>query len=109
MFDSNFKESQKHLEYSFKHCLNSSKKNKKLILQYLICVKLILGKYPTLNLLKKYEMNSFKNLIISFKSGNLNKFEIEMKKYQNLFVKQGTFLILQKSKIMVYRNFFKKV
>jgi hypothetical protein len=37
MFDSNFKDAQKHLEYAFNHCDKNSKKNKKLILQY--CMK----------------------------------------------------------------------
>jgi hypothetical protein len=48
---------------------------------------MILGKYPSQKLLKKYEMNSFMNLIDSFKSGNLKSFSHFSK--HRLFIGNG--------------------
>jgi hypothetical protein len=44
VFDDDFGRAEVHLNYAFAHCSKNHPKNKKLVLRYLVPVKLILGK-----------------------------------------------------------------
>uniref|UniRef100_S4R5C9 PCI domain containing 2 n=1 Tax=Petromyzon marinus TaxID=7757 RepID=S4R5C9_PETMA len=59
MFDSDFKQAEEYLSFAFSHCHRSSQKNKRMILIYLLPVKMLLGHMPTLRLLKKYDLMQF--------------------------------------------------
>ena len=48
-------------------------------------------------------------LVQAVKVGDLRTFNSELKRHQRALVKKGTFLLLEQSKILVYRNLFKKV
>ncbi|XP_041128454.1 PCI domain-containing protein 2-like isoform X2 [Polyodon spathula] len=43
MFDSDFKQAEEYLSFSFQHCHRSSRKNKRMILIYLLPVKMLLA------------------------------------------------------------------
>jgi hypothetical protein len=47
--------------------------NKKLVLRYLVPVKLILGKCPTRRLLDKYGLEEYKNVVEAVKRGNVRQ------------------------------------
>merc|ERR1711942_538308 len=53
MFDSEYRLAEESLSFAFLRCHKASKRNKKLILIYLIPVKLLLGQMPKGSLLKK--------------------------------------------------------
>lgn len=108
-FTSNYKEASYSLMNAFKETPSSHIHNKKLILRNLICVNLMLGKYPPKSLLIKYGMDGYINLIRSCAVGDLKTFSKELEKNQIYWIKNGTYLILERSKIIAYRNFFKKV
>jgi hypothetical protein len=109
MFDYNFKEAEEYLRYAFEHCDMRRKRNKRLILMYLIPVKMLLGQMPIPSLLVKYDLLEFKGIMQSVKEGNLHQLNQELEKHEKIFIKWGIFLILEKLKIITYRNLFKKV
>jgi hypothetical protein len=109
MFDYNFKEAEEYLRYAFEKCDQRMKKNKKLILIYLIPVKMLLGQMPKETLLQKYDLLEFKGVMRAVKEGNLHKLNQELERLEKTFIKWGIFLILEKLKIITYRNLFKKV
>ncbi|XP_009890454.1 PREDICTED: PCI domain-containing protein 2 [Charadrius vociferus] len=90
MFDSDFKQAEEYLSFAFEHCHRSSQKNKRMILIYLLPVKMLLGHMPTVQLLKKYDLMQFAEVTKAVS-------------------RCGIFLILEKLKIITYRNLFKKV
>ncbi|MEE6470632.1 hypothetical protein FKM82_009016 [Ascaphus truei] len=59
MFDSDFKKAEEYLSFAFENCHRSSQKNKRMILIYLLPVKMLLGHMPTIQLLKKYDLMQF--------------------------------------------------
>ncbi|XP_036105528.1 PCI domain-containing protein 2 isoform X6 [Molossus molossus] len=59
MFDSDFKQAEEYLSFAFEHCHRLSQKNKRMILIYLLPVKMLLGHMPTIELLKKYHLMQF--------------------------------------------------
>ncbi|KAK3749944.1 hypothetical protein QZH41_013850, partial [Actinostola sp. cb2023] len=98
-----------YLTFAFEHCHQSSPKNKRAVLIYLIPVKMLLGFMPSLGVLQKYKLAQFIDIVKSVRTGNLLLFNETLEKQQTFFIQCGIYLILEKLKIITYRNLFKKV
>ncbi|XP_070539019.1 PCI domain-containing protein 2-like [Ptychodera flava] len=109
MFDSDFKGAEEYLSFAFNHCHRSSRKNKRMILIYLLPVKMLLGQMPVASLLQKYDLLQFADVANAVKKGNLLLFNESLDKHEAFFIKCGVYLILEKLKIITYRSLFKKV
>lgn len=109
MFDSDFKTAEECLSFSFRHCHRSSQKNKRMILIYLLPVKMLLGHMPTLQLLRKYDLMQFADVTKAVSEGNLLLLNEALTRHETFFIRCGIFLILEKLKIITYRNLFKRV
>ncbi|XP_077153077.1 PCI domain-containing protein 2 isoform X2 [Ranitomeya variabilis] len=109
MFDSEFKKAEEYLSFAFRHCLRSCQKNKRMILIYLLPVKMLLGHMPTIQLLKKYDLMQFADVTKAVRDGNLLLLTEALTKHETFFIRCGIFLILEKLKIITHRNLFKKV
>ncbi|KAK3511018.1 hypothetical protein QTP70_029036 [Hemibagrus guttatus] len=109
MFDSDFKLAEEYLSFSFQHSHRSCQRNKRLILIYLLPVKMLLGHMPTNQLLKKYDLLQFADVTKAVSEGNLLLLNEALAKHETFFIRCGIFLILEKLKIITYRNLFKKV
>ncbi|XP_031568913.1 PCI domain-containing protein 2-like [Actinia tenebrosa] len=109
MFDGDYKGADEYLTYAFEHCHKRSPKNKRAALIYLIPVKMLLGYMPTLAVLNKYKLPQFTDVVKAVKTGNLLLLNQTLEKQQAFFIQCGIYLILEKLKIITYRNLFKKV
>lgn len=109
MFDSNFIEATKLLTFSFNNCHPHSLKNKRLILIFLIPVNMLIGKFPKEQVLRKYNLMDFASLVRSVKLGDLKGFDEALATNADFFWTFGIYLILEKMRIILYRNIFKKV
>lgn len=109
MFDNDFKSAENYLTYAFEHCHRRCTANKRAILIYLIPVKMLLGHMPTQAILRKYDLLEFSQVVQAVKDGNLLLLNEALEKNEKFFIKCGIFLILEKLKIITYRNLFKKV
>ncbi|KAJ8410512.1 hypothetical protein AAFF_G00194160 [Aldrovandia affinis] len=109
MFDSDFKPAEEYLSFAFHHCHRSCQRNKRLVLIYLLPVKMLLGHMPTPQLLRKYDLLQFADVTKAVSEGNLLLLNEALAKHETFFIRCGIFLILEKLKIITYRNLFKKV
>ncbi|XP_078513805.1 PCI domain-containing protein 2 [Lissotriton helveticus] len=109
MFDSDFTQAEEYLTFAFEHCHRSCQKNKRMILIYLLPVKMLLGHMPTIQLLKKYDLMQFSEVTKAVSEGNVLLLNDALTKHETFFIRCGIFLILEKLKIITYRNLFKKV
>lgn len=109
MFDSDYKAADRYLSYAFENCHRLSHKNKRLILIYLVPVKMLLGYIPNQRVLEKYNVQEFSELVQAVCQGNLRQFDWIMEKHETFFIDSGIYLIVDKLKIIAYRNLFKKV
>lgn len=109
MFDSDYKAADEYLTYAFENCHKMSQKNKRLILIYLVPVKMLLGYIPSKQVLEKYDVIQFWDLVQAVCQGNLKLFDELMEKHEEFFIKCGIYLIVDKLKIIAYRNLFRKV
>lgn len=109
MFDSDYRSADEYLSYAFQNCHRRSSKNKRLILTYLVPVKMLLGFMPVKHLLQKYDLMQFWDLVSAVKNGDLRGIDTVMEEHEGFFIKAGIYLIVEKLKITAYRNLFKKV
>mmetsp|Transcript_17904 Transcript_17904/g.41045 ORF Transcript_17904/g.41045 Transcript_17904/m.41045 type:complete len:332 (+) Transcript_17904:428-1423(+) len=109
MFEDQHVSAETNLEYALQHCHKGAKENKKRILKYLVPVKMYQGRLPSTHLLDKYGLEEFKPLVEGMRKGDLRTFQDGLVRYQDRFIRQGTYLLLEKCKTVVYRNLFKRV
>lgn len=109
MFDSDYKSADEYLTFAFENCHKFSKKNKRLILIYLVPVKILLGYIPSKLILEKYDLLQFWELVQVVCQGNLLLLDQVIEKYEVFFIRSGIYLIVEKLKIIAYRNLFRKV
>jgi hypothetical protein len=109
MFDSDFKAAEEYLSFAFQRCHARAKKNKRLILIYLLPVKMLLGHMPKRELLEKYDLLQFVEVARAVSSGNLSLLNEALERNEAFFIRCGIYLILEKLKVITYRNLIKKV
>ncbi|CRK98791.1 CLUMA_CG012121, isoform A [Clunio marinus] len=109
MYDSDYKTSDEYLTFAFSHCPSKFVKNKRLILIYLVPVKMLLGYMPRKETMEKFKVPQFHELACALKQGNVRAFDDVMQKYESFFIETGIYIIVEKLKIIAYRNLFKKV
>ncbi|KAG7349861.1 PCI domain containing protein [Nitzschia inconspicua] len=109
MFEDQHDKAEVCLDYALQHCHKDAVHNKKCILKYLVPVKLYRGRLPSMRLLDKYGLEEFKPLVDGIEKGDLRTFQDGLVKYQDGFIRQGTYLMLEKCKTVCYRNLFKRV
>ena len=109
LLNSQFGIAQDHLLFSFERCPAASYKNKRLILRYLVPVRLVLGVFASKELLTKYDLPQFVPLCHAVHRGDLRLFERQLDDYQHLFIRHGSYLLVERAKTIAYRNFFRRV
>lgn len=109
MFDSDYHAADEFLTFAFQNCHRRSFKNKKQILTYLVPVKMLLGFMPTKTVLYKYDLSVFWDLACAVKNGNLRGIDQVMEEQESFFIQAGIYLIVEKLKILAYRNLFRRV
>jgi len=109
MFESDYKQAEEYMSFAFQRCHKASKQNKRMILIYLLPVKMLLGHMPKASLLKKYDLLQFDDVAKAVCSGNVRLLNSSLEKNESFFIKCGIYLILEKLKVITYRNLFKKV
>ena len=109
LFEDQYEEAEANLEYALRHCHKDAIKNKRCILHYLVPVKLFRGRLPSIELLQTCNLPEFIPIAESLRTGDCRKFNDALIKYQNRFIRQGTYLLLEKCKMLCYRSLFKRI
>ncbi|GAB9474609.1 Pci domain-containing protein 2 [Globisporangium polare] len=109
MFEDQYHKAEKCLDYAWKHCHQNKTRNKRMILQFLVPVKLLLGVMPSPQLIDAYALHEYTGLTDAIRCGNLRLFNEYLDKYQEQFIQQGVYLLIEKLRLVVMRNLIKKV
>jgi len=109
MFEDMYDLAEQNLTYALKHCHKNAVGNKKRILNYLIPVKLLTGRLPSVKLLEKYNLVEYIPFVISIRRGDLKTFHATLQQNQDEFIRRGTYLLLEKCKTVCHRNLFKRI
>jgi len=109
MFEDLYELAEENLNYALEHCHKDAVRNKRKILNYLIPVKLMRGRLPSVELLVKYNLVEYIPLVDAIRKGDLKTFHITLQDNQDQFIRRGTYLLLEKCKSVCYRNLFKRI
>lgn len=104
-----YKEAEESLEYCFKHCHKDHVANKRRILQLLIPLRLLSGRFPSPRLLKKYPLPQLSGVITAVGQGSIKQFREHMTNHEQAYIDSGIYLMLEKLEPTTYRNLCQRV
>eukprot|EP01068_Selenidium_serpulae_P009873 Selendium_serpulae@DN5341_c0_g1_i1.p1 len=94
------------LAWAFQYC-SSRSRLKKSILECLVVVRLQVGKIPSNELMMKYNLVRYAEIVRSVIKGDVRRFENALAKYWREFTEDGTSFALERMKFLVYRTALK--
>ncbi|KAI7890663.1 uncharacterized protein EV154DRAFT_510577 [Mucor mucedo] len=99
------------LDLAFKECTNKHRKNKELILQTLLPVKLMRGILPTHALFDKFTKTRqvYSDLATAIRIGDVKAFNVALTSSEPLLIRQGTYFAIEKAESIAIRQLFRKV
>uniref|UniRef100_A0A7S0JEN6 PCI domain-containing protein n=1 Tax=Calcidiscus leptoporus TaxID=127549 RepID=A0A7S0JEN6_9EUKA len=109
LLNSQLSRANEELSFAFDKCPASHPKNKRLILRSLVPVRMALGKFPSPRLLQKYRLSFYVPVCRAVHLGDVKTFEDELAKLQQDLIRHGSYLLVERSKLIAYRNFFRRV
>ena len=109
LFENQFKRAERELDTAFKECYQKSFKNQRNILKFLLPVKILCGKFPSVELIQKYRLYEYVNLAKSIFEGNIALFKEQTRKFRKLWIKRSLFVIMETLELVLVRNLFKRV
>lgn len=112
MLRDEFVQANARLTFALKHCRNDrqSESQRRNILRVLIPVRLNLGIVPTLNLLKKYDwVEKYSGIVEGVKTGNFPVFRACLERNQEIFMKEMTYMSLDRLQLLVMRSFIRRL
>ncbi|KAK3282451.1 hypothetical protein CYMTET_9813 [Cymbomonas tetramitiformis] len=109
LFNEEFQRAEQELSYALQHCHKASVANKRLILQYLVPVKLLLGSLPRAGLLEQHQLPEYVPVVQAMRTGNVRLLDEALETHQEAFFRTGTYLVLERLRPSVHRTLFKKI
>ncbi|KAI8337787.1 hypothetical protein BD560DRAFT_413111 [Blakeslea trispora] len=109
--EEDYSKAETELDLAFQECTNKSLKNKELILQTLLPVKLMRGILPTQNLFNKFPKigQLYRDLAQSIQKGHVKAFNTALAQSEPLLIRQGTYFAMEKAESIAIRQLFRKV
>ncbi|KAK4487260.1 hypothetical protein RD792_006136 [Penstemon davidsonii] len=109
VYNENFPAADHKLSYALTHCTERKEANIRMILKYLIPVKLSIGILPKTSLLEKYNLNEYSDVILALKRGDLRLLRHALHEHEDRFLRSGVYLVLEKLELQVYQRLVKKI
>lgn len=109
VFNENFPAADQKLSYALINCNPRSEANIRMILKYLIPVKLSIGILPKDWLLEKYNLVEYSNIVQALRRGDLRLLRHALEEHEDQFLRSGVYLVLEKLELQVYQRLFKKI
>ncbi|XP_042489820.1 enhanced ethylene response protein 5 [Macadamia integrifolia] len=109
VFNENFIAADQKLTYALMHCNPRREENIRMILKYLIPVKLSIGILPKSWLLDKYNLIEYNDVVQALKRGDLRLLRHALQEHEDRFLRSGVYLVLEKLELQVYQRLVKKI
>ncbi|KAL2251102.1 enhanced ethylene response protein 5 isoform X1 [Sesamum indicum] len=109
VYNENFPAADHKLSYALTHCNAQKEANIRMILKYLIPVKLSIGILPRQLLLDKFDLNEYSDVVLALKRGDLRLLRHALQEHEDRFLRAGVYLVLEKLELQVYQRLVKKI
>jgi len=91
------------LGWALAHCPPRAA-NRRRILSYLVPCRLRLGRFPARETLKAHKLDNLAGIVRAVADGDVQRFNCEFEEQEVELIKLGTYLVVEKLKLLVYRN-----
>ncbi|KAL8464060.1 hypothetical protein ACS0TY_033833 [Phlomoides rotata] len=109
VYNEDFPAADHKLSYALTHCNTKEDANIRMILKYLIPVKLSIGILPRTLLLEKFNLIEYSDVVIALKRGDLRLLRHALQEHEDRFLRSGVYLVLEKLELQVYQRLVKKI
>eukprot|EP00928_Gymnodinium_smaydae_P014822 TRINITY_DN15442_c0_g2_i1.p1 TRINITY_DN15442_c0_g2~~TRINITY_DN15442_c0_g2_i1.p1 ORF type:complete len:396 (-),score=58.75 TRINITY_DN15442_c0_g2_i1:63-1250(-) len=114
VIEGNVVQADEKLSWALDRCPASAVRNRQRILNYLIPVKLRLGRYPSRTLLTESDLQvpSIRGLMTIARAvaqGNIRLFAKQLEAEEARLIQVGTYLVVEKLRLVAYRNLCQRV
>ncbi|XP_024399951.1 enhanced ethylene response protein 5 [Physcomitrium patens] len=109
VFNDQFVLADQKLMYALVHCDPLKKNNIRMVLKYLIPVKLSLGVMPSKLLLERYGLLEYKEVIQALRTGDIRLLRQALQTNEDQFLRSGVYLVLEKLELQCYRRLMRKI
>ncbi|XP_051150272.1 enhanced ethylene response protein 5 isoform X1 [Andrographis paniculata] len=109
VYNENFLAADQKLSYALTHCNPEKEANIRMILKYLVPVKLSLGILPQASLLERFDLNEYSNVVLALRRGDLRLLRHALDEHEDRFLRSGVYLVLEKLELQVYQRLVKKI
>ncbi|KAI9310146.1 hypothetical protein BX666DRAFT_2011347 [Dichotomocladium elegans] len=110
-YQNNLKEAEGHFSFAFRHCPNRAWRNKRLILEFLIPTRMILGRMPKDELLNAYNlMEPYASLRESIRKGDIHGYLTTLDSYMDYLSRKYAYLLLRgRGIVLVWRSLLRRI
>ncbi|CAE8660315.1 unnamed protein product, partial [Polarella glacialis] len=109
VLDGNVVEGEEKLGWALANCPPAASGNRRRILAYLVPCRLRLGRFPVRGVLEKNGLSSLAGVSAAIATGNVRRFSQELEKHEGELIDCGTYLVVEKLKLVAYRNLVRRV
>ncbi|KAI7868710.1 hypothetical protein BDF14DRAFT_1790041 [Spinellus fusiger] len=111
LYSNRLRKADECLSFAFNRCTMHHWKNKRLILKFMIPCRILLGHFPSTQLLTKYQLvEPFAGLIDTLKSGSLSAYFDHMDAHFGFFYSTFTYVMLrERGTVLLWRCLLKKL
>ncbi|KAA1114260.1 COP9 signalosome (CSN) subunit [Puccinia graminis f. sp. tritici] len=106
-----YEKAEEHLYFAFNNCYRNKRRNRDLIMNYLVPLRLLKGKRPIPALLRQFSQLSdlYQPFITAVRLGNIELFDRHLSQVEKQLMKRGTYLIVERCRDVCLCNFVKLV
>ncbi|XP_078447783.1 proteasome family protein isoform X2 [Wolffia australiana] len=109
VYNENFLAADQKLTYALTHCNPKRTSNIRMIVKYLVPVKLSLGILPKESLLERCNLPEYLNAVQALKRGDIRLLRRALSEHEDRFLKSGVYLVIEKLELQVYQRMMKKI
>lgn len=106
-----YEKAEDHLSFAFNNCHRNKRRNRDLIMNYLVPLRLLKGKRPIPALLNQFTQLSdlYQTFIAAVRLGNVELFDSHLIQVEKQLMKRGTYLIVERCRDVCLCNFVKLI
>lgn len=109
VMDGNVVEAEVRLGWAFAQCPLEDAANRRRILVYLVPCRMRLGRFPPRKLLENHGLSGLASIAAAVSDGDSRRFTRELESQEEELIRAGTYLVVEKLKLLVFRNLCRKV
>lgn len=109
VLEGNVLEGEERLSWALAQCPPGAQRVRERILSYLMPCRLRAGRFPSKDFVRRHRLESYAGLISAASLGDVRRFDQELEANEMQLVRAGTYLVVEKLRLLAYRNLCRQV